>query len=144
MTNTLTTILHRASVPVPDETIADLIVPILTGPQRQGDVGIFPRPPLGAAERSTMKALPTDGVAVVSGEATGNTHILMSEAGCEALWAPATPTDGDVVLGVLEVPAGGAVWLAHTDEHGANGIGPGCYTLRGKREMAEEIRRVAD
>lgn len=32
----------------------------------------------------------------------------------------------------------------HTDEHGANAMGPGTYVVRGKREEADAIRRVAD
>jgi hypothetical protein len=45
---------------------------------------------------------------------------------------------------VLDVPEGAVAYLIHTDEHGANGIGPGTYRLTGKREQADEIRRVAD
>jgi len=144
MTNTLTAILERANITVPDTTIADLVVPVLTAPQRQGDVGIFPRPAVGAAELDTFQQVPAEGVAVVRGEATGNTHLLMPEPGHPVYWQPASPTAGDVLLGVLHVPAGSVAWLIHTDEHGANGIGAGTHTLRGKREQAEEIRRVAD
>jgi len=143
--HTLTTILDRANVSVPDDLLADLVVPVLTGPQRQGDVLIVPRPPLGAAEGSTLHPIPATGVAVVRGEATGNTHLLQPETGCTVLWAPHVATDpADVLLGVLSVPGGAVAWLIHTDEHGANGIGPGTYVLRGKREQADELRRVAD
>jgi hypothetical protein len=45
---------------------------------------------------------------------------------------------------VLDVAKGATAYLIHTDEHGANGIGPGTYRLTGKREQADEIRRVAD
>lgn len=144
MTTTLSTVLERAKITVPDATIADLVVPVLTAPQRQGDVGIFPRPAVGAAELSTFVPVPADGVAVVRGEATGNTHLLMPEPGHPVYWQPANPAAGDVMLGVLHVPAGSVAWLIHTDEHGANGIGAGTYTLRGKREQAEEVRRVQD
>ena len=143
---TLTAILARHAVGVADDLIADIDVPVLTGVQRQGDVGIFPRPPIGAAEIGQMTNVPATGVAVVRGEfATGaNSHILSPEPGSEILWAPASPREGSVLLGVLHVPDGAVAWLIHTDEHGANGIGPGTYTLRGKREQADEIRRVAD
>lgn len=140
--NTLTTILNRAGVTTPDPDLADLEIPILTGPQRQGDVLITPRPPLGHAEHTTMTPIPAHGTPVVIGEATGNTHLLQPDPNTNALWTPSTNTG--LTLGVLHVPAGGTAWLIHTDEHGANGIGPGTYTLRGKREQADEIRRVAD
>lgn len=142
--NTLISILERANVSVPDETIAELEVPVLTGPQRQGDVLVIPRPPIGDAEHSAMNEVPADGVAVITGEATGNTHMLQPEPGTVIRWAPAPTSGTSVNLGVLEVEPGATAWLIHTDEHGANGIGAGCYTIHGKREMVEEIRRVAD
>jgi hypothetical protein len=42
------------------------------------------------------------------------------------------------------VPEGETADLIHTDEHGCNTMGPGLYVIRGKRERADEIRRVAD
>lgn len=142
---TLSSILARADVTTPDPDLAELIVPVLTGPQRQGDVGIWPRPALGAAERDAFSAVPAAGTPVVRGEATGNTHLLMPDAGCQILYRRNTSADlADVLLGVLHVPDGAVAWLIHTDEHGANGIGPGTYRLTGKREQAEELRRVQD
>lgn len=143
-TMTLTQALARHDIAVADELLAELEVPILTGPQRQGDVLIMPRPALGAAEHSAMKTIPRMGVQVVRGEATGNTHLLDAIEG-ECRWAGHTSRDdGDVVLGILEVPADGVAALIHTDEHGCNMVGPGVYVLHGKREQADEIRRVAD
>jgi hypothetical protein len=137
-------VLSRANITAPDPDLADLEVPVLAGPQRQGDIGIWPRPQLGAAERSDFTAVQPAGVTVVRGEATGNTHLLMPEAGNTVLWRASSPIGADVTLGVLHVPDGSVAWLIHTDEHGVNGIGPGTYRLTGKREMAEELRRVAD
>lgn len=141
---TLTTVLARADVLPADPILAELDVPVLTGVQRQGDVLIVPRAKLGRAEQAHMTAVPAEGVAVVRGEATGNTHLLQPEPGCIIRWSPATASTDSVALGILDVPEGGTAWLIHTDEHGANGIGPGTYALHGKREQAEEIRRVAD
>ena len=50
-TATFRDVLGRHNITVPDETIAEITVPVLSGPQRQGDIGIFPREPLTAAER---------------------------------------------------------------------------------------------
>ena len=141
--HTLTTILNRANITTPDPTLADLEVPVLTGPQRQGDILIIPRPAAGKAELADMRPVPAKGVAVVIGEATGNTHLLQPEPGTEIHWTTTNRTTG-VNLGTIHIPTGGCGWLIHTDEHGANGIGPGTYTVHGKREQAEELRRVAD
>ena len=143
--NTTATILNRANITAPDPDLADIEVPVLTGPQRQGDVGIWPRPTLGQAEHATITAIPQEGVPVVRGEATGNTHLLIPEHSHTIYWQPNTSRqDADVLLGILHVPAGATAWLIHTDEHGVNGIGPGTYRITGKREQADELRRVAD
>lgn len=131
---TFTEILGSAGVSVPDPGLADLAVPVLDGVQRQGDVLVFPD---AAAHADTP--IPRGGVPVVRGEATGNTHLLMGAGS----WQPAGTGDG-VLLGFLVVPEGGEAWLIHTDEHGVNGIAPGAYRLHGKRELADEIRRVQD
>ena len=144
MTITLTQALDRHQISVADDLLADIEVPVLTGPQRQGDILITPRGPAGKAELARFTPVPAEGVAVVRGEATGNTHLLDALAGV-VMWAPnpaSSPTD--LTLGILHVPAGGVALLIHTDEHGANAVGPGTYRLAGKREMADEIRRVAD
>lgn len=136
---TLSDILTRHDIPMPDELLADLIVPVIDGPQRQGDVLILPRVPLTAAERAACQPVPREGIAVVIGEATGNTHML--DADGPVMFGR---RDAGLVIGVIEVPTGSTAYLIHTDEHGANGIAPGTYALHGKREQAAEIRRVAD
>jgi hypothetical protein len=136
---------------LPDHLVADVEVPILTGPQTQGDVGIIPAGLLGDRV-DTVGEFPvgTAGVQVVVGEATGNTHWLHGDPG--VMWARAVDEDeddddgfeGSLVIGYVTVPDGAAAWLIHTDEHGCNGIGAGVYALTGKREQADVIRRVAD
>lgn len=136
--------LSLADITVPPELEASANVPVLTGAQRQGDVGIFPRPPVGRAEESAFMPVPVEGVAVVRGEsATGaNSHILHAVG--DVRWSPAAGRAGEVLLGVLDVSEGATAYLIHTDEHGANAMGAGTYRITGKREMAESIRRVAD
>lgn len=143
-TMTLTQALARHDISVADELLANIEVPVLGGVQRQGDVLIVPRGKLGAAERASMRPIPSTGVPVVRGEATGNTHLLDAITGV-CRWAPHTASvAGDVTLGVLEVPDDGLAALIHTDEHGCNMIAPGVYVLHGKRELAQELRRVQD
>lgn len=137
--HTIGSVLALHDITVPNETLAEVEVPVLSGPQRQGDVLIVPRTPLLSDERLAAHAVPKEGVAVVRGEATGNTHLLHGEG--EVLWAR---RDGDLLLGVVDVPDGSTAYLIHTDEHGANAMGSGTYELRGKREQADVVRRVAD
>ena len=137
---TLTEILDRHQIAVADELLADVIVPVISdAPQRQGDVLIIPRGPLSKAERADCELVGRTGIAVVRGEATGNTHMLDAEGN---VWF--ARREGGVRLAVVEVEPGATAYLIHTDEHGANAFGPGTYILHGKREQAEEIRRVAD
>ena len=138
-TATFRDVLGRHNITVPDETISEITVPVLSGPQRQGDIGIFPREPLTPGERSQAVTVPPEGIAVVRGEATGNTHMLSADG--PVLWLE---KGGDLLVGVIEVAEGSTGYLIHTDEHGANGLAPGCYRVHGKREQADEIRRVAD
>ena len=137
--------LALSQVTIPDHLEAGAEVPVLAGPQAQGDLMIVPlalaydgQPP--AWPQGTP--VPLEGVQVVHGEATGNTHWL--HAGFSSpgvLWHRA---DAGLVIGVVTVPAGQTAMLVHTDEHGANGIAPGTYEIRQKREQAEEIRYVED
>jgi hypothetical protein len=134
-------------VTVPDHLDAGAEVPVLTGPQAQGDLLVTPEevPDDDAARRrgkpAAWVAVPAQGVQVVHGEATGNTHWL--HAGFDSpgvRWRRVG--DGGLVLGYVQVPAGQSALLIHTDEHGANGIGPGTYAIRGKRELGLAVRAV--
>lgn len=137
-------VLTPLGVDIPEGLVADAEIPVLTGPQRQGDVGIWPRPRLGVAERQDALPVPAEGIAVVRGESAtaANSHILQADG--PVTWAAADARDGSVLLGVVDVPEGATAFLTHTDEHGSNAMGPGTYRLTGKREQADEVRRVAD
>lgn len=137
---TLTEVLAPFDIPAADEALADIEVPVLAGqPQRQGDVFVIPADPVA----KVGEPVPVQGIAVVRGEATGNTHLLIAADG-PVFFLPAVQRVGSLDLGTVTVPDGSVAYLIHTDEHGANGIGAGTYRLHGKREQAEEIRRVAD
>ena len=139
MTMNLGQILDRAGIGTLGVLDVEVDVPILTGAQRQGDVIVLPRP-----NKAATTPIPAAGVQVVRAEASTNTHSLMSWDG-QCFFDPDTHGgDTGLVLGVLTVPAGASAYLLHTEEHGANGIGPGTYELRRQREFAGEWRRVAD
>ncbi|WP_136244785.1 hypothetical protein [Mycobacterium intracellulare] len=101
----------------------------------QGDVAIIRL--TGVTARTPI---PAKGYPVVRGEAGANTHLLIGDG----FYDP-NPDVGsrDLRLGTLTAPEGGTTLLSHP-EHGGLIIAPGDYEIRRQREMAEEIRMVAD
>lgn len=113
----------------------ELSIPVLTGPQRQGDVIVLPRPD----RKPATTVVPRTGTPVVRGENGGNTHAIVGTALCDTR----TATVDDLTIAVLTVSPGDVAWLAHP-EHGYMGIGPGTYELRRQREQADELRILQD
>ena len=138
MSMTFADALNKIGVSVPEHLIADAEVPVLTGPQAQGDLMVVPI----ASTTAELIAVPDTGVQVVFGEATGNSHYL--HKGFDSPDVTYARVDHDLCLAVVFIPEGQSAQLIHTDEHGSNGIGAGLYAIHGKREMADEIRRVQD
>ena len=135
-TTSYASILGRHAVEVPPHLEAQAAVPVLTGAQRQGDIIIIPARP-GA---DPGQPVPAEGIAVVRGEAGGNTHLLVADG--PVCWRPTVGSDR-LELGTITVPEGAVAWMLHP-EHGAQGFAPGCYRVRRQREQADEIRMVAD
>lgn len=138
MSMTYADALTKVGATVPDHLIADAEVPVLTAVQAQGDLLIVPL----TGSKAKLLPVPDEGVQIVFGEATGNSHFLhrgFDSPGVEY----ARVSDGQCIA-VVKVPEGESAQLIHTDEHGSNGIGPGMYGIHEKREQADEIRRVTD
>jgi hypothetical protein len=128
--------LDLVGVAVPQHLAADAEVPVLTGPQAQGDLLIMPDAgPTGPG----WSTVPVSGVPLVHGEATSNTHWLHRDfASPGVLWLRPSAErlrEDDLLVAWLRVPDGQAALLIHTDEHGANGIGPGEYVIKRKRQV---------
>lgn len=124
----------KHDVEIPAHLVADAEIPVVAGkPQRQGDVFVLP---MREGKVANLKPIPAEGIAVVRGEAGGNTHLLVG--GGE--WAP--NTNDRAIQGTLVVKDEPA-YLVHP-EHGAQGFGPGSYIVRRQQEQAEVIRLVAD
>lgn len=133
-TTTYSQILGDHGVEIPEHLEADAEVPLLTGIQRQGDLIVLPVTVARPGRLGDAVEIPADGVPVVQGEATSNTHLLVGDG----LWAAGgAGTD----LGVVTVSS--EAYLLHP-EHGAQGLAPGSYLIRRQREQADEIRLVAD
>lgn len=130
-------------IEVPPHLLAQAEVPALPGePQAQGDLYFEPTRP----SKKLGELVPREGVQLVRGEASANTHWLDAYEG-PVYWAPATAGGAD--LGVMTIPVGSVAQVTHTDEHGANRFdaladGPGAYLVRRQRQQAEEIQLVAD
>lgn len=134
-TTTYAAVLGRHDIEIPAHLEAQAEVPVLAGPQRQGDVIIVPTRPGKAAATQ----VPSAGIPVVRGEAGGNTHLLVADGA--VLWYPAQR--GGTTLGLMVVAEGAVAYLLHP-EHGANAMGSGSYLLRRQREQADVIRVVSD
>jgi hypothetical protein len=133
---TTTELIESTGVQVCTEQDFDLEIPVLAGLQRQGDVLVRP----SNAKATTL--VEKGGTPVVRGENGGNTHAIYAADGtvfCDVLAGSNT----ELRVAVLSVPEGSTAYLGHP-EHGYMGIAPGDYTISRQREMAEEIRRVAD
>lgn len=139
-TTTYADVLGAHRVDIPAHLIADAEVPVVTGMQRQGDIIVIPSKP-GADHGDPV---PATGVVVVRGENGGNTHLLVGDLdnATAVCWRETKGSD-PLELGTVTVPVGAVAHLIHP-EHGAQGIGAGCYRIRRQREQADEIRMVAD
>src|SRR3990172_6444739 len=108
---TFTDVLGRCRVEVPPDLAADAEVPVTSEPQRQGDVIIVPQQAIPMHLPDPI-AVPPEGIAIVRGEATGNTHMLHVDGA--AHWWPHDATDpSDVLLGHLTVGDDATAWLIH-------------------------------
>ena len=132
---TISEVMTAYEVEIPAHLEAAAEVPLSSGPIRQGDVFVLP---MRAGKVDGLKPVPREGIAVVRGEAGGNTHLLVAEG--DVMYAPrdnGTPDQGTLVVG------DGAAFLIHP-EHGAQGIASGSYIIRRQVEQADAIRIVAD
>lgn len=119
---------------------AALDIPVIAGLQHQGDVSVVPAS-MADDYRTPTTPVPPRGIAVVKGEAGGNTHLLIATGDVTFDSRPVSATD--ITLGSLHVAEGATAYLDHL-EHGNSGIAPGNYVLRRKREQSDELRLVAD
>ena len=120
------------------EALAEIEVPVIDGPQAQGDLLIVPvaRTAGGGAVDVTG---PVDIIEAING---GHAHTLVApDGGCRAHVRRPTGAD-DLVLATIDNTM--PVYLLHA-EHGAMGLAPGSWEMRGQREFdAAEARRIAD
>lgn len=109
----------------------DVDIPVLSGPQAQGDVSILP-----VTTTQATTPIPKQGVVVATGQG-GHDHVLLPGGFFDRA------SSDDLTVGTLTVPDGVDQYLAH-DEHGYTGIAPGTYRIGSQREWAGTWRAVAD
>lgn len=127
-------------VQVDDHLDLDEIVPVSDGLQAQGDLIVVPEAVAkanGAKVSGGWSEVPPRGVVVLAGT---HDHVLVGDLGKVRFTTDVTDSQG-LALGAVQ--ADSTAWLVH-QEHGGIGLAPGCYVLRGTREQAEIVRRVAD
>jgi len=130
---TVEELISTTGVDVLDYLDRQAAVPVLRDPQIQGDISILP-----AQDRAASTPIPATGVVVATGRG-GHDHRLLA-GGC---FDRSPAREGSLEIGVLTVPQGGEVFMAH-DEHGFMGFAPGSYVVGRQREQADEIREVED
>jgi hypothetical protein len=113
----------------------DAEIPVLTGPQAQGDVFWYPMKP---GQVAGLVPIPVKGVVIVEG-LNGHPHTLFADGEC--FWS-ANP-GRDQRLGTAVVPEGSTLIVAH-NEHGYSAVGAGSYVFNRSREQADEIKLLAD
>lgn len=133
---TLAQAIDRFDVDVHEHLDRDFEIPVLSAPQRQGDVMVLP-----VKTTSATTAVGKAGFPVVRGENGGNTHLLLADG--EVFFDSKPVSATALALGTLTVADDATAYMAHP-EHGYLGIAPGTYELRRQREQADELRLVAD
>lgn len=125
-----------------DLDVDDVLIPALTGPQRQGDVYVWPvdmYAHVTLVARDTRDVHPS--VDVVDAGTARHAHTLTALAG-QASWTPGR-SDNGLAIGTLTVVEGAVCYLSH-DEHNTLAVGSGSYVVTRQREQADEQRLVAD
>lgn len=130
---TLEDLINTTGVDVLDYLDRQATVPVLRDPQIQGDVSILP-----VEDRAASTPIPEKGVVVATGRG-GHDHRLLPGG----FFDRSRLADDSLEIGVLTVPEGGEVFMAH-DEHGYMGFAPGSYVIGRQREQADVIREVED
>ncbi|MFZ2529338.1 MAG: hypothetical protein WAX14_17065 [Rhodococcus sp. (in: high G+C Gram-positive bacteria)] len=146
--HSLSDITEWCGIYVFDHLDREVSVPVVDGPQAQGDLIVVPHTMLAHVVTyepwtRTVPVAPS-GVELLRSAAGGNPHSLVADEGA-CTWATPVADPRGLALGIVEVT--GAAYLIHP-EHGATGIAPGRYVVGRQRERGSGLygaaRLVAD
>lgn len=108
-------------------------VPVLDGPQAQGDLIVLPLAMIttvAALPRARWVSVPAGGVELIRGVAGNNPHTLVADAGtCSWTVEVRDPLGLGIALFANTAPA----YLIHP-EHGGSGVAPGTWLVRRQQE----------
>ena len=146
--HTLSDITAWSGIDVLEHLDREVSVPVVDGPQAQGDLIVVPHSMLtGVVTRQPWTRtvpVPASGIELLRSAAGGNPHSLVADEDACTWTAPVADPRG-LALGIVEVT--GVAYLVHP-EHGATGIAPGRYVIGRQRERGTGVygaaRLVAD
>ena len=132
---TLADLTARTGYDVLDYLDQSVTIPVIAGPQAQGDLIVIPLTVLGDEVTTTEWSRSVDvghaGVELLRSAAGGNPHTLVADDGV-CTWTVPVDDPRDLALGILDTRV--TAYLIHP-EHGATGIAPGRYVIRRQREL---------
>jgi hypothetical protein len=142
---TLATLVWQTRLDVLDHLDHSLSIPVIDGPQAQGDLIVIPISMIESAitywPEATWTDVPPEGVELLRGGSGGNPHTLVADPGT-CRWTAGVSDSDHLAIGVFETSA--PAYLLHP-EHGASGCTPGRYVVRRQREReGQRSRLVAD
>lgn len=136
-------LLDRNDLDVLDHLERQVAIPVLDGPQAQGDLIVLPAamvPTVTDRGWTPWRPVPAGGVELVRGVAGNNPHTLVADPGtCEWTTSVRDPLELAIVLFTNTAPA----YLIHP-EHGGSGVAPGRWVVRRQQESGTRRRLVAD
>lgn len=140
----LAELLDRSELDVLDHLERQVTVPVVDGPQAQGDLIVLPMamvPVVTVGDWVGFHAVPWHGVELVRGVAGNNPHTLVADPGtCQ--WTPRVRDPLRLAVAVFENTT--TAYLIHP-EHGGTGIAPGRWLVRRQQEYGLRKRMlVAD
>ncbi|HEX3786156.1 MAG TPA: hypothetical protein VHX38_41455 [Pseudonocardiaceae bacterium] len=129
----LAQLLDRTGLDVLDHLEREVTVPIIDGPQAQGDLIVIPFDLLGTVTLrpwSGTRAVPAEGVELVRGVAGNNPHTLVADPGT-CTWTTGLRDAVGLSIGMFANTA--PAYLIHP-EHGGSGVAPGRWLVRRQQE----------
>ena len=140
----LAEILDRNELSVLDHLEREVTVPVIDGPQAQGDLIVLPLSMMAVVTVGSWtywQPVPRQGIELVRGVAGNNPHTLVANGGaCQWTRGFRDP----LRLGVALFENTAPVYLIHP-EHGGSGVAPGRWLVRRQQESGRHRRMlVAD
>lgn len=140
---TLSDITAWSGVDVFDYLDREVSVPVVDGPQAQGDLIVVPHAMLADVVTcqpwTRTVPVPASGIELLRSAAGGNPHSLVADEGACTWTGPVADPRG-LALGIVEVT--GVAYLIHP-EHGATGIAAGRYVIGRQRKRGTGLYGAA-